>query len=265
MALEPIRGRRAGIVPDSRRRVICVSNFLRQRMGRCRCGDDNDVGSIPKPAGPIDGLLVEHRLLFVVSTYLVRRPKENVIQHRAIIRSPMVRRRLQQPSTPYIPCIATLNASRRRFTPTRLAGRLWPSNATLDAGGRVLSRRSKHSSNRIRLNSQVARSGPGRGSPSLSLSRLIITPMRLRQAMTSLGQSTSGRSRSTSWLCATSSADNSFGEASSASRFRPSPSRTGFETGPMDAHMRTHPMLVFDRWSCGSEAFVYKQSRPARA
>ena len=98
MALEPIRGRRAGIVPNSRRRVICVSNFLRQRMGRCRCGDDNDVGSIPKPAGPIDGLLVEHRLLFVVSTYLVRRPKENVIQHRAIIRSPMVRRRLQQPS-----------------------------------------------------------------------------------------------------------------------------------------------------------------------
>ena len=67
-------------------------------MGSCRCGDYNDVGSIPKSAGLIDGLLVEHRLLFVVSTYLVRGPKENVIQHRAIVRRPMARRRLQQPS-----------------------------------------------------------------------------------------------------------------------------------------------------------------------
>ena len=54
-------------------------------MGSCRCGYYNYVGSIPKPAGLVDGLLVEHRLLFAVSTYLVRGPKENVIQHRAIV------------------------------------------------------------------------------------------------------------------------------------------------------------------------------------
>ena len=113
---------------------------MRQRIGSCRCGDYNDVGSIPKSAGLIDGLLVEHRLLFVVSTYLVRGPKENIIQHHAIVRRPMARRRLQQPSNsrPAVhSCIATLNASRSWFTPKRLAGRLWPSNATLDAGGEL--------------------------------------------------------------------------------------------------------------------------------
>ena len=54
-------------------------------MGSRRCGYYNDVGTIPKPAGLFDGLLIPYRLLFVVSTYLVCGPKENIIQHRAII------------------------------------------------------------------------------------------------------------------------------------------------------------------------------------